>query len=165
MEAEPQAPRESPWKGADFLLPLFLLMPTADFAAIHGGQAAALGIAGAQIVQLSPLLMIAAAVFTPLVLARTRWARLRHGVTVALVFLCLMSAPWLLAAGSLSIPLSRGLSHQEAADLKKAFGIPTVRSSSSGEGHHLRVKRADDTAELRQHLRSIGVLRAEDVRQ
>jgi len=163
METEPQTSAPSPWKRADFLLPLFLLMPAADFAAIHGDQAAALHILGADVVRACPWLMIAAAVFTPLMLAGSRLARWRHGITAALVILCVVSAPCLLGVVSSSIPLSRGLSKQEYADLQRAFEIPSVRYAASGEGHRLRVRRADDTVELRRHLQLIGVLRTEAV--
>ena len=158
METESQTSKCSPWKGADFVLPLFLFIPAGDFAAIHGGQAAALHIWGADIVRASPWLMIAAAVFTPLMLAGSRVARWRHGITAAMVFLCVFSAPFLLDVSSSAIPLSRGLSNQEYADLRRAFEIPIV-SYAAGEGHRLRVRSSDDTAELRRHLQLIGVLR------
>lgn len=165
METGSKSSETSPWKGADFVLPLFLLMPAADFAAIHGEQAAALHIGGADVVRASPWLMIAAAVFTPLMLAGSRWARWRHGITASLVILCVVSAPWLLWLASSAIPLSRGLSNQEYADLRRAFEIPSVRYAATGEGHRLRVRREDDTAELRQFLQRLGVLRAEGVAQ
>ncbi|MCX6847804.1 MAG: hypothetical protein NTY98_02690 [Verrucomicrobia bacterium] len=153
MEDPAAAPQSSPWKGVDFVLPLFLLMPAGDFAAIHGGQAAALHIAGAGPVQLSPLFMVAAGVFTPLLLHRTRLSRWRHGITAALVFLCVLSPVWLLDAGSSAIPLSRKFSHEENTVLRQTFDMPCVFT-----GHHLRVRRADDTAALRSYLQKLGVL-------
>lgn len=147
------APKSSPWKGVDFALPFFLLMPAGDFAAIHGGQAAALHIAGAGLVQLSPLFMVAAGIFTPLLLHRTRLSRWRHGITVALVVLCVLSPVWLLDAGSSAIPLSRRLSQEESTALRQACDVPCVFT-----GHHLRVRRADDTAALRSYLQKLGVL-------
>ena len=162
METEPPTSESSPLKAVDFALPLFLLMPTADFAAIHGEHSAALHIWGAEVVKLSPVLMVAVAVFAPLLLAASRWARWRRGITTVLVFMCVFSAPALLAVGSSAIPLSRGLRKQEVADLRQAFDIPTVPYASSGAGRCLRVRRSDDTAELRRHLLLLGVLRAED---
>lgn len=163
METEPPPPcEESPWKGAGFvlLLVLFLLMPAADFAAIHGDQAAHLQIWGAAVVRVSPLLMLASAVFTPLIFAGTRLARWRHGITELVIILCVFSAPLLLLVRSSSIPLSRGMTIKESEDLRKDHPIPSVRYSASGEGYRLRVRREDDTAELRSYLRRMGVLRA-----
>lgn len=158
MEDPAPAPQSSPWQGGDFVLPLFLLMPAGDFAAIHGDQAAALHIAGAGLVKISPLFMLAAAIFTPLLLHGTRLARWRQGITAAMVFLCLMSAPLLLKAGSSSIPLSRWLSHEESTALRQAFDVPYLVCSASSEGLCMRVRRADDTAALRHHLQTLGVL-------
>ncbi len=141
----------------DLALPLFLLMPTADFAAIQGGQAAALHIAGAGFVQLSPVFMLAAALGTPLLLHRTRLARWRRGIAAAMVFLCLFSPLLLLDAASSSIPLSRFLTQEESTGLRKTFDIPYV-TSASGAGHRLRVRCADDTPALRHHLQALGVL-------
>ncbi len=159
MEAPAPAPQPSPWKGVDFVLPLFLLMPTCDVASIYGDQAETLHIAGAGLVKLSPLYMLAAAIFTPALLHGTRLTRWRHGITVAMVFLCLMSAPWLLNAGSSAIPLSRSLSHEESTGLRQAFDVPCLFCSDSSEdGPCLRVRRADDTAALRSYLQTLGVL-------
>lgn len=143
----------------DFALPLFLLMPAGDFAAIHGGQAAALHIAGAGLVQLSPLFMLAAAIFTPPLLFGTRLSLWRQGITAAMVFICVLSPVLLLEAGSSSIPLSRRLSHEESEALRQAFDVPCLFcSDSSEEGQRLRVRRADDTAALRSYLQALGVL-------
>jgi hypothetical protein len=157
MEDPAPAPQSSPWDVGDFVLPLFLLMPAGDFAAIHGELAAALHIAGADLVKISPLFMLAAAIFTPLLLHRTRLARWRHGITAAMVFLCVLSPVGLLEAGSSSIPLSRWLSHEESAALRQAFDVPCV-FSTAGKGQCLRVRRADDTAALRRYLQTLGVL-------
>lgn len=151
------APPSSPWQVGDFALPLFLLIPAADFAAIHGGQAETLHIPGAGLVQLSPVFMLAAAVLTPLLLHRTRLARWRHWITAALVFLCVLSPSWLLQAGSSSIPLSRLFSHGESAGLRQAFGVPCVLNTS-GKARRIRVRRADDTPALRSYLQELGVL-------
>ena len=152
------APESSPWQAGDFVLPLFLLMPTIDAAAIYGDQAEALHIAGAGFVKLSPLFMLAAAIFTPALLHGTRLTRWRQGITVAVIFLCLMSAPLLLRAGSSSIPLSRWLSHEESDALRQAFDVPCRFCSESPEGQCLRVRRADDSAALRSYLQQLGVL-------
>lgn len=140
------------------MLPLFLLMPTIDAASIYGDQAETLHIAGAGFVKLSPLFMLAAALFTPALLHGTRLSRWRQGITIAVVFLCLMSAPWLLQAGSSSIPLSRWLSHEESDALRQAFDVPCLFCSDTPEGQCLRVRRADDTAALRNYLQALGVL-------
>lgn len=78
-----------------------------------------------------------------------------------MVILCVFSAPLLLLVGSSSIPLSRGMTSKESEDLRKDHPIPSVSYSSSGEGYRLRVRREDDTAELRDYLGRMGVLRAE----
>ncbi len=159
MEDPAPAPQSSPWKGGDFVLPFFLLMPICSVASIYGDQAAALHIAGAGLVKISPLFMLAAAIFTPALLHGTRLDRWRHGITLAMIFLCLMSAPWLLKAGSSSIPLSRGLSNEESTALWQAFNVPCLFcSDSSEEGQCMRVRRADDTAALRKYLQTLGVL-------
>lgn len=158
MEDPAPAPQSSPWQGGDFVLPLFLLMPTCDVASIYGDQAAALHIAGAGLVKISPLFMLAAAIFTPLLLHRTRLARWRQGITAAMVFLCMLSPVGLLKAGSSSIPLSRWLSHEESTALRQAFDVPCLFCSDSAEGQCLRVRRADDTAALRSYLQTLGVL-------
>lgn len=159
MEDPAPAPQSSPWEPGAFVMPLFLLMPTCDAASIYGDQAAALHITGAGFVKLSPLFMLAAALFTPALLYGTRLSRWRHGIAVAMVILCLMSAPWLLRAGSSSIPLSRWLSHEETDALRQAFDIPCLFCSDSREeGQCLRVRRADDTAALRSYLQQLGVL-------
>lgn len=159
MEDPAPAPQSSPWEPGYFLMPLFLLMPTCDAASIYGERAAALHIAGAGLVKLSPLFMLAAAIFTPVLLHGTRLDRWRHEIAVAMVILCLMSAPWLLKAGSSSIPLSRWLSHEESEALRQAFDVPCLFcSDSSEEGQCLRVRRADDSAALRSYLQTLGVL-------
>lgn len=140
------------------MLPLFLLMPAIDVASIYGDQAETLHIAGAGLVKLSPLFMLGAAIFTPALLHGTRLSRWRQGITIALVFLCLMSSPWLLKAGSSSIPLSRWLSHEESAALRQAFDVPCLFCSDTPEGQCLRVRRADDRAALRNYLQTLGVL-------
>ena len=158
MDDPAPAPESSPWDVGDFVLPLFLLMPTIDTASIYGDRAAALHIAGAGLVKLSPLFMVAAAIFTPALLHGTRLTRWRHGIAIAVIYLCLMSAPWLLEAGSSSIPLSRWLSHEERDALRQAFDVPCLFCSDSAEGQCLRVRRADDTAALRSYLQTLGVL-------
>lgn len=158
MEDPEPAPESSPWQAGDFVLPLFLLMPTIDAASIYGDQAETLHIAGAGFVKSSPWFMLAAAIFTPALLHGTRLSRWRQGITAAVIFLCLMSAPLLLKAGSSSIPLSRWLSHEESDALRQAFDVPCLFCSDSADGQCLRVRRADDTAALRSYLQTLGVL-------
>lgn len=160
MDAERPSSKTFPWKWADFVLPLLLFMPAADFAAICGDQAAALHMRGADVVRHSQFLMFAAAVFVPLILVGTRLARWRHRITAALVILCMMSAPILLWVATSAIPLSRELTQEEYADFREAFEIPSARYSATGEGHRLRVRREDDTAGLRWYLKRMGVLGA-----
>lgn len=164
METQPPASEEFPWKWADFALPLLLFMFAADAAAICGDQAAALHIWGAEIVRCSQWLTFGVALFMPLFFAGTRLARWRHRITEGLVILCVFSAPLLLLVASSSIPLSRGLTSEEAEDLLKTYPIPTVRYSA-GEGNQLRVRREDDTIELREYLGRMGVLRAEGAQE
>lgn len=160
MDAERPSSKEFPWKWTDFILPLLLFMPAGHFAAIYGGQAAALRIPGAEFVKHSHFLMFAAAVFVPLILAGTRLARWRHGITAAMVFLCLMPVPLLMQAVSSTIPLSRELTQEEYADFREAFEIPSMLDSAVREGHFLRVRRKDDKAGLRWYLKRLGVLGA-----
>ena len=72
MSDKPDQRSASPWKGGDFALPMVLLMPAASIASICGSQAAQLGITGASLVMVSPVLMLAVAVFCPLFLFCTR---------------------------------------------------------------------------------------------
>lgn len=160
MDAERPSSKEFPWKWTDFILPLLLFMPAGHFAAIYGGQAAALRIPGAEVVLASPWLMLASAFLTSLFFARTRLARWRHGITALLVLIWVMSPVWLLEKGSSAIPLSRELTQEEYADFREAFEIPSARYSATGEGHRLRVRREDDTAGLRWYLKRLGVLGA-----
>ena len=158
MEVPAPAPQSSPWQVGDFVLPLFLLMPICSVASIYGDQAAALHIAGAGLVKLSPMFMLAAAIFTPALLHGTRLTRWRQGITAAMVFLCMLSPVGLLEAGSSSIPLSRTLYQEESTGLQQSFDVPYLVCSASGGGLCMRVRRADDTAALRGYLQKLGVL-------
>lgn len=158
MEDPAPAPRSSPWKGVDLVIPLVLLLPTCGAASIYGDQAATLHIAWEGLIRLSPFYMLAAAIFTPALLSVTCLARWRGWISSAMVFLCVLSPSWLLKAGSSAIPLSRWLSHEESTALRQAFDVPCLFCSDSGEGQCLRVRRADDTAALRSYLQTLGVL-------
>jgi len=155
--AEP--PRESPWKGADLVLPMLLLIPAADVTALDGSMAAELEVPGAALVRMSPWIMLGMAIVCPYLFFHTRWARFRRSLTMGLVFLCLMSPSLLVAATCSSIRLSRMLSSDEVEDLHRRFPFPTFLYSASGEGDCLVIRRSVDAPALRGYLDGLGVLR------
>jgi hypothetical protein len=146
------------WDGGDFILPLFLFLPAAGIASIYGGRAETLHIPGAEIAQCAHFFMVASSFVVPMMLSVGRVARSRHAVTMGISFLCLAFPALLLNFGSIGIPLSRTMSHEEVMTLQETFGIPTLHTDDSREGKRLLLRRSDFTESVSAYLASIGVV-------
>jgi hypothetical protein len=77
-------------------------------------------------------------------------------------FACIGLSLLLVFTGTTTIQVSRWLNQSEKEDVRQHFDIPFVQYSATGEGHRLRVRRADDSDALRAYLTKIGVLLPKD---
>ncbi len=146
-----------PWKGGDFALPLFLFLPTAGVASIYGDRSLSLGIPGAELAQNAHVLMLACFIFIPLIFAVGRLAPWRHDIAVSVALLCVMFPPCLLSLGSVRVPLSRKMSHEELMTLHDRFKIPSLQTSDSGEGDLVRIRRSDYSEPVQAYIASLEV--------
>ncbi len=160
MREELPETESSPWNGGDVALAVVLLLPAADTAAIFGDRARSLGIWGAELAQGAHFLMIGAFFVVPPLLLAGPLSRWRHEITACVFFLCIMFPPWLLSIGSVAIPLSRSMTHEEVITLRETFKIPTLNTSDS-DGPCMRLRRSDDRAEIRAYINGIGVIATE----
>lgn len=160
MREELSETESSPWNGGDVALAVVLFLPAADTAAIYGDRAQSLDIWGADLAQGTHFFMIGAFLVVPPLLQGGPLSRWRHEITTCVLFLCIMFPPWLLSLGSVAIPLSRSMTHEEVTTLRETFKIPTLHTSES-DGPSLRLRRSDDRAEIRAYINSIGVIATE----
>lgn len=138
----------------DWFTPLIVFIPATSIAAIHGGFAETLRLPTAWFAQTSHFWMLALVVLSFVIPS----PRFSLGVWI-LGFCCVAYAPLLVTFGSILIPLSRGLSHEESDAFRQRFPVPVLVYSASGEGDCLRVRRQDFTDAMRAHIQSIGALR------
>ena len=157
MPEDPPTSPLSPWKGCDIVSFVLMLFPAMSIAAIYGDSAKYLGIPGAELAQVSPLLMIASFIVIPLVMAGGRLTETRrYGITMGAVLFWMIFPPLFLVLGSVRIPLSKKMDSEEMKALREILKIPMLLTNDSTDGDCLRVRRWDYSDAVKAAVLSVG---------